>query len=175
MLKKVIVVVLVAIAAGLAYASTKPDTMHVQRSIGISAPADRIYPLIADFRQWARWSPWEHLDPAMTRTLSGAASGKGAIYEWQGNSDVGSGRMEIADTVEPSKVTIQLDFLEPFEAHNVTEFRLEPSGSVTNVIWTMDGPSPFMMKVMSLFMNMDSMIGADFEKGLAALKTEAEK
>jgi hypothetical protein len=83
--------------------------------------------------------------------------------------------MEITDTADPSKVTIQLDFLEPFEAHNVTEFRLEPSGSVTNVIWTMDGPSPFMMKVMSLFMNMDSMIGADFEKGLAALKAEAEK
>ncbi len=175
MLKKIVVGIVVLIAAALAYAATKPDTMHVQRSISIDAPADRVYPLISDFRQWPRWSPWENLDPAMTRTLSGPPSGKGAIYEWKGNSDVGSGRMEITGAAEPSNVTIQLDFLEPFEAHNVTEFRLESAGPATNVIWTMDGPSRFTMKVMSLFMNMDSMIGADFEKGLAALKTEAEK
>ena len=175
MIKKTLIVLLVIIGGILAYAATKPDTMHVERSTVINAPPSKIFPLINDFREWPRWSPWEHLDPNMARTLSGPPSGKGAVYEWKGNSDVGSGRMEILEAAEPSLVSIQLDFIEPFEGHNVTAFRLAPSGGGTNVAWTMDGPSPFMMKVMSVFMNMDSMIGTDFEKGLAALKTAAEQ
>jgi hypothetical protein len=110
----------------------------------------------------------------MTRTHSGAPSGRGAVYEWSGNSDVGTGRMEITDTMPPTSVTIALDFLEPWEGHNVSEFRLTPQSDATTVRWTMEGPSPYMMKVMSVFMNMDRMIGDDFERGLAKLKTAAE-
>ena len=175
MIKKILIVLLVIIGGILAYAATKPDTMHVERSTVINAPPSKIFALISDFREWSRWSPWENLDPNMTKTLSGAPSGKGAVYEWKGNSDVGSGRMEILEATEPSMVSIQLDFIEPFEGHNVTAFRLVPSGGATNVVWTMDGPSPFMMKVMSVFMNMDTMIGTDFEKGLVAMKRAAEQ
>jgi carbon monoxide dehydrogenase subunit G len=114
------------------------------------------------------------MDPEMKRTYSGVASGKGAVYAWQGNSKVGEGRMEISDTSPPSKVTIKLDFVKPFEAHNIAEFTLEPKGDSTSVTWTMHGPSPYMAKVMGVFVSMDKMIGKDFETGLANLKTVAE-
>jgi hypothetical protein len=111
----------------------------------------------------------------MKRTQSGAASGKGAVYEWQGDSKVGQGRMEITDSSAPSKVVIKLDFIKPFEAHNIAEFTLEPKGDSTNVTWAMHGPALFVTKVIGLFCNMDNMIGKDFEAGLADLKTTAEK
>jgi len=111
----------------------------------------------------------------MKRTHSGAANGKGAVYEWEGNKEIGKGRMEIAESSPPSKVIIKLDFVKPFEAHNIVEFTLEPKGDSTNVTWAMHGPSPYISKLMSVFINMDSMIGKDFETGLANLKTVAEK
>jgi hypothetical protein len=111
----------------------------------------------------------------MKRTYSGAASGKGAVYAWQGNSKVGEGRMEISDTSPPSKVTIKLDFVKPFETHNIVEFTLEPQTDSTNVTWVMHGPNPYIGKVMQIFFNMDRMVGKDFEAGLANLKTLAEK
>lgn len=174
MLKKILIAVVVLIAGVLLFAATKPDVLRVERSVVVNAPPEAIYSLIADFHQWPRWSPWEALDPAMTRTHSGAPSGEGAVYEWSGNSDVGKGRMEILDTQKPAIVTIALDFIEPWEGHNITEFRLTPQQDSTVVRWTMEGPSPYMMKVMSVFMNMDRMVGGDFEKGLGALKTAAE-
>jgi len=175
MLKKLVILILVLIAGILGYAATKPGQMHVERSTVINAPAAKIFALINDFHQWPQWSPWEKLDPQMKKTLSGPTSGPGSIYEWEGNSDVGKGRMEITGSSEPSNVTIKLDFLEPYEAHNVTTFALLPSGDQTSVRWVMDGPSPYMMKVMSVFMNMDKMIGDDFDKGLANLKVAVEK
>jgi Polyketide cyclase / dehydrase and lipid transport len=143
----------------------------------VQAPAEAIFPLINNFHQWARWSPWEKRDPAMKRDYSGAESGKGAVYAWDGNKNVGSGRMEILDASSPSKITIKLDFFKPFEGHNTAEFTLAPErdASATNVIWVMQGPSSFMSKVMQLFMNFDTMIGRDFEAGLANLKKLAEK
>ena len=111
----------------------------------------------------------------MKRTHSGAASGKGAVYEWEGNSKVGKGRMEIVDTSPPSKVTVKLDFLKPFEGHNVAEFTLEPKGDSTNVTWAMHGPAPYISKLMAVFVSMDSMVGKDFEAGLANMKAAAEK
>lgn len=175
MLKKIVIAIVVIIAAVLAYAATKPSEMHVERSAVINAPAPKVFALINDFREWPKWSPWEDIDPQMKKTLSGSASGPGAVYEWQGNSDVGKGRMEITGASEPSSVTIKLDFLEPYEGHDITVFTLTPTGDQTNVRWTMDGPSPYVMKVMSVFMNMDKMIGGDFEKGLGRLKAAAEK
>jgi uncharacterized protein YndB with AHSA1/START domain len=166
----------VAVAVGvMLFASTRPDTFRVERSILIAAPAERIFPLIDDFRQWAAWSPYERLDPAMKRNYSGAASGRGAAYAWEGSGKVGAGRMEIAQSTPPSKVSMRLDFAKPFEAHNIADFTLEPQGGTTRVTWAMQGPSPFLSKVMQVFFDMDTMIGKDFEDGLANLKAVSEK
>ena len=169
-----IIIVLLALAL-VAIAATKPNTFRVQRSTAVKAPPEKIYPLISDYKNWPSWSPYENKDPAMKRTLSGAPSGKGAIYEWQGNKNVGAGRMEIIDTVPPSKITIKLDFLKPFEAHNTAEFTLQPQGDSTNVTWSMHGPLPFFGKVMQIFVDMDNMVGKDFAIGLANLKALSEK
>jgi Polyketide cyclase / dehydrase and lipid transport len=175
MFKKVALVLIVLVVALLAYAATRPDTLHVQRAASVKAPPEEIFPLISDFHRWTAWSPYEERDPAMKRTYSGAEQGKGAVYEWEGNSEVGQGRMEIMDTSDPSRVTIKLDFIKPFEGHNVAEFALVPQGGTTNVTWSMDGPSPYLGKLIGVFVNMDTMIGKDFEAGLANLKAIAEK
>jgi uncharacterized protein YndB with AHSA1/START domain len=169
------VVLAIAIAAVLILAATKPDTFSVRRGATMKAPPEKIFSLINDFHQWGKWSPWENRDPAMTRSFSGAESGQGAVYAWEGNKNVGSGRMEILDASTPSKIIIKLDFLKPFEAHNTAEFTMLPQGDATSVNWVMHGPAPFMSKMMQVFMNMDKMIGKDFEAGLANLKGLAEK
>ena len=168
------IVVAGLVAAVLGVAATKPDAFRMQRTARINAKPDRILPHIVDFRRWAAWSPFEKLDPAMTKAHSGAPTGKGAVYVWEGNSKAGKGRMEITDVTAAGKVTMKLDFIKPFEAHNTSEFTLEPRGDATDVTWAMFGPSPFMMKVMGVFKSMDEMVGKDFEQGLAALKSIAE-
>ena len=175
MIKTIAIAVVLLLAAVLIFAATRPDTLRVQRATSIKAPPEKIFPLINDFDRWGAWSPYEKKDPAMKRSRSGAASGKGAVYAWEGNGEVGAGRMEIADTTAPSKVTINLDFVKPFEAHNVVDFTLEPKGDATSVTWAMHGPAPYISKLMGLFFNMDRMIGNDFEAGLANLKAIAEK
>ena len=170
----IVVLVVVPLAAILIFAATKPDTFRVQRATSIKAPPERIFPLIADFHGWGAWSPYEKLDPAMRRTFSGAANGKGAVYEWDSDGKAGKGRMEITDAPAPSKVTIKLDFFKPFEAHNIAEFTLEPRGDSTDITWAMYGPNLYIAKVMSIFFNMDRMMGKDFETGLANLKARAE-
>jgi hypothetical protein len=175
MFKIIALVVVGLIVSLLVFAATKPDTFGVQRSASIKAPPEKIFPLINDFHSWGAWSPYEKLDPAMKRTYSGAASGKGSVYEWEGNGKAGMGRMEIADTSPPSKVMLILDFVKPFEAHNTVDFTLEPTGDSTNVTWAMHGRSPYLAKVMHVFFDMDSMVGKDFETGLANLKTIAER
>ncbi|MES3023592.1 MAG: SRPBCC family protein [Pseudomonadota bacterium] len=177
MLKKLAIAVggLAAVVAVIfALALMQPDTFTVTRTITIKAPPEKIIGLVTDFNQWKSWSPWEKLDPAMQRTITGAPNGKGSIYEWKGNSDVGAGRMEVLD-VQPAAVQIKLDFLDPFESHNQTEFKFDKAGESTTVTWTMTGPMLFASKVMSVFTSMDSMIGKDFEKGLASMKQVAEK
>ena len=126
MFRKIIRVILILVVAVLIYAATRPNTLHVERTASIKAPPEKIFPLVNDFHNWRSWSPYEQLDPLMNRKYSGAESGKGAVYEWQGNNNVGQGRMEITDTSEPLRVTIKLDFIKPFEGHNVAEFVLAP-------------------------------------------------
>jgi hypothetical protein len=167
------VVALLVIVLGIAAA--RPNEFRIQRTARINAAQDRIFPNIADFHRWGTWSPWEKMDPTMAKTHSGAASGRGAVYEWEGNSRVGKGRMEILEATAPSSVTVKLDFLKPFEAHNTAEFRLEPKGDATDVTWAMYGRSPYMIKVMGVFFSMDKMVGKDFETGLANLKEVAER
>ena len=153
----VVVVVLIAVVLGLA--ASKPDTFRVQRATSIKAPAEKIFPFINDFHGWASWSPWESIDPAMKRTYGGTEKGKGAVYEWEGNNKVGKGRMEITETSPPGKVTIKLDFIKPFEGHNIAEFTMQTKGNATDVTWAMYGPNRFISKVFHVFMNMDNMIG----------------
>ncbi len=175
MLRAIGIIVVVLLAGVLILAATRPDSFHVERSITIKAPPDKVFAAINDFHRWSAWSPWEKLDPAMKRTFSGAESGKGAAYAWEGNSKVGEGRMEIVDALPPSKVTIKLDFVKPLEGHDTAEFTMVPNGDSTNVTWTMNGQSPYVAKLMGVFLSMDTMIGKDFEAGLANLKAVAER
>jgi len=173
MLKKIAVVVVVLIAGVLVFAATRPDTFRVQRSASIKAPPEKISAVLSDFHGWQAWSPWEKMDPAMKRSFSGAEKGKGAAYAWEGNGQVGQGRMEITDAA-PSRVALDLDFIKPFEAHNKVVFTLAPKGDATEVNWAMQGPVPYPAKIVHVFMDMDSMVGKDFEAGLANLKKASE-
>lgn len=175
MVKIVGIIFIIVIVALLIYAATKPDVFRVQRSIGINAPAVAIFPLLNDFQKWGVWSPYEKLDPGMKRVYSGEPRGKGAVYEWNGNSKAGEGRMEMTDSIPPSRVSLSLDFTRPFTAHNLVDFTLEPAGDRTNVTWAMHGPSSYVAKVMQIFFDMDAMVGKDFEAGLANLKSIAEQ
>ena len=168
------VVIVVAIAGILLYAATKPDSFRVQRVVLINAPSDKVFPLINDMKAWTVWSPSEKKDPAMKRTYGAVTAGKGATYAWDGDKNVGQGSMEIVES-GPRKILLKLDFVKPFEAHNMGEFLLEPKGDSTSVTWATYGPSPFISKVVGTFMNIDDLIGRDFEKGLADLKAVAEK
>lgn len=168
------VVVIAAMAVVLAIASTRPGNFRIQRSTSIAAPADRIYPLISNLRSMNTWNPFADPDPAMKVVYSGPESGKGAAHEWAGNRQVGEGRIEIKDAVEPSKLTMSLDMTKPFTAHNTVEFTLAPHGSSTMVTWAMSGPQPLLAKAMSMFVNCDKMVGTQFEKGLTRLKALAE-
>jgi hypothetical protein len=164
----------IAIAIVLILAAAKPDTFSVRRAATVRAPAEKIFPLINDFHRWGTWSPYENRDPAMKRSYSGPANGVGAVYGWDGNNNVGAGRMEILDASAPAKIVIKLDFFKPFEGHNTAEFTMLPQGDATNVTWVMHGPASFMSKLMQVFMNLDRMIGKDFEIGLANLKRLTE-
>lgn len=174
MIRKTMGVLLLATALVVGWAATQPDSFRIERSVTIAAPASQIFPLINDYRGWALWSPWEKKDPGMQRTYSGADAGVGAVYEWSGNSDVGSGRMEITQSVPDSRIAVDLRFTAPFEARNTAEFFLTPADGGTSATWAMYGPSPFLSKLIGLFVSMDDMVGSDFEQGLTALKTAAE-
>lgn len=171
----VVAVIVVAVAGILVFASTKPDTFRIERSATINAPAEKIFPLVSDLHGWSSWSPWERMDPNMKRTYSGPTGGVGAIYEWDGNDQVGQGRMEIVEATAPSNVAIKLNFIKPFQAENRAEFKLVPQGETTNVTWSMAGQNTFPCKVMQTFCDMDAMCGKEFDAGLANLKTATEK
>ena len=168
------VVLAVALGAVLLFAALKPDSFRIQRTASIKAPPEKVFALVNDFRRWTEWSPWESIDPALKRTYEGAAAGKGAAYGWEGNKNVGSGRMEILESTPGSLITIKLDFLKPFEAHNTAQFRFDRAGDTTTVTWAMFGPSPYISKLMSLVFDMDRMVGGQFEQGLATLKAKSE-
>jgi uncharacterized protein YndB with AHSA1/START domain len=175
MIKTIAVIVVVLIAALLIYAATRPDTFRVERTATIKAPPEKIFPYLSDFRKGIDWSPYEKKYPAMKRTYSGATSGKGSVYEFAGNKEVGTGRLEIIESTPPSKVVLSLNMRKPFEGHNIIEYTLEPKGDSTNFTWAIHGPVPYLGKVMCIFVSMDKMIGKDFEAGFANLKAVVEK
>jgi hypothetical protein len=147
---------------------------RVERSAEISAAADAVFPHLVDFHRWTAWSPWEDLDPNLSRTYSGPESGVGAVYEWSGNRKAGKGRMEITEASAPSALAVQLQFLKPFKSSSVASFALEPVSDGTRVTWSMVGRKTLMTKVMGVFTSMDKLIGPDFERGLARLKALVE-
>jgi hypothetical protein len=172
---KIIAIVVVLIAGVLVFAATRPDSFQVQRTATIQAPPEKIFPLINDFNRWGAWSPWEKKDPGMKRSYGSVTAGNGAVYAWDGNKDVGQGSMEITESVAPSRLALRLSFVKPFEARNNVEFSLEPRGAATQVTWTMHGRVPYISKIIHLFVDIDRMVGGDFETGLASLKALAEK
>lgn len=170
-----VLILIVLVAAVLAIAATRPAVFSVRRGTVINAAPARVFAFVDDFRRWPDWSPWEVRDPAMQRSLGGAEKGLGAVYEWNGDRNVGQGRMEIIESTPPSRIAIKLDFIRPFEGHNVATFTFAQDGDDTVVDWVMHGPNRFLSKVMQVFIDMDRMIGKDFEAGLAKLKSAAER
>lgn len=158
-----------ALAGLLIYAATRPNQFRIARSALIPAAPATVFAQINDLQHWRGWSPWEGRDPDLKRTYSGPAAGTGAAYAWAGNNKVGEGRMEITESVPDERIVFKLDFLKPFEAHNRATFLLRPEQGGTQVEWAMEGPQNFMAKLMGAVMNIDRMVGKDFEKGLASL------
>lgn len=174
MFKKILIALAIVVVAFVVVVLVQPSSFRVERSTDVAAPADIVFGYVEDFHRWTDWSPWDKLDPAQTRTYEGAESGKGAIFAWSGNDKVGEGRMTIVDARPHEKVTVNLEFLKPWKSTNEVTFLLAPAGDGTKVTWRMDGEYDFVGKAMSLFMDMDSMIGKDFEMGLASLEGLAE-
>jgi uncharacterized protein YndB with AHSA1/START domain len=175
MLKIVGIIIIFAIAAILIFAAMQPNSFRIQRSTTIKAPPEKVFALINDFRRWEAWSPWEKIDPAVKRAYSGAESGKGAAYAWEGNNEVGQGRMEIIESTPSSKMLLKIEFIKPFAAINTVEFNLAQAGENTTITQAMYGPSPFISKLMGLFFSMEKMVGGKYDEGLTTLKTIAEK
>ncbi|MCP5493739.1 MAG: SRPBCC family protein [Leptospiraceae bacterium] len=174
MIKKILIVLGICILIFLGYVTTKPNSYRVERKIEIKTSPEKVFDSVNNLKNWALWSPWDKLDPDMKRIYSGPESGKGAIYEWKGNKDVGSGRMEISESDSPKKIIFQIQFLEPFEDKSITEFLFNENGEFITVTWAMNGNYNFMSKVMCTFISMDNMIGKDFETGLKNLKALLE-
>jgi hypothetical protein len=174
MLRKILIGIAAVVVLFVIVVMTRPAALHVERSIAIAAPPSIAFDQVNDFHAWATWSPWEKLDPQLKRSYEGAPAGPGSIYAWTGNDKVGEGRMTIEKSDKPSLVVIRLEFIKPFAATNTATFTFDRAPEGTKVTWAMDGTNNFMAKAASLFMDMDKMIGDDFDRGLTAMKTVAE-
>ena len=165
-----VIAIIAVVAFFLIVGLTGSSTFSIVRQADYQAPAEALFAQLNDFRNWAVWSPWDKMDPTMERTYSGPSSGLGAKYAWVGNKKVGQGNMQITHAEPDKSVLLDLHFLKPFQAENVTEFTLLPQGKLTTLRWEMRGERPFFIRVMRLFMDMDKMVGKDFENGLANLR-----
>lgn len=178
MIKKLILgvlgLIILAVVVFCVVVMMQPNQFKVTRSATFNATPDAAFAQVNDFQKWGAWSPWEKLDPNMKKMVSTPSYGKGAFYQWTGNDKVGEGKMTIADSKPNESVKIDLEFIKPFAQKSVTDFTFAPQGDKTIVTWTMSGDNNFMSKAFGMFMNMDKMIGDDFERGLAQMKTVAE-
>jgi hypothetical protein len=174
MLKIIGLAVAVLVGIVLVAAATRPNEFRVQRSASIKATPEKVFPHINDLHAFNTWNPFNKKDPNIKGSYSGAASGTGSAYAFEGNKDVGRGRIEITDSRPASEVRMSLHMLAPMEGRNVVEFTLRPKDDSTNVTWAIHGPMPYISKVLSLFCDMDAMIGKEFENGLADLKSMVE-
>jgi uncharacterized protein YndB with AHSA1/START domain len=168
-------VIALAVAIILLLGLQGPRTLSIRRTIAIDAPPEKVFPLLADFHNWGRWAPQDLEDPALTRSYSGAAAGRGAVSDWQGHGHTGAGRMRITGALAPERVEVTVDFTRPFAAHNVNEFTLLARGDSTQLTWDLTAQNLYVMRVMGLFADLNAQIGAHLDRGLAAIKTVAEK
>jgi uncharacterized protein YndB with AHSA1/START domain len=174
MLKKFLILVIVLLAIFVVAVAMQPADFSITRSATIAAPPSEVFALVNDFHKWEAWSPWAKLDPGMKQNFDGAPAGVGSVYSWSGNDKVGEGRMTILESQPNEHVGLKLDFIKPFAATNATDFTFKPNGAGTDVNWTMSGRNNLIAKAMGIFVSMDKMIGPDFEKGLAQMKSVAE-
>lgn len=174
-MKRVFLALAVVVALLAAFVATRPGEYKVERSLVVNAPASDVFPRVAVFRKWTTWSPWAHLDPAMKVEYSGPKGGVGSTYSWKGNDKVGEGRMTLTRAIQDQLVEIELQFIKPWEQTSKTTFTFQPEGPGTRVTWSMTGERDFVGKLFGLFMDMDKMVGPDFEKGLLALKEKADE
>jgi Polyketide cyclase / dehydrase and lipid transport len=166
MILRIIIIAAVLIAVVLVFAAMKPSTFHLQRSITIKVPTEKTFPLVNDFHNWSAWEPRDKGDAGIQRTYSGPAAGAGTMSEWQGSGSTGKGRMLITESVPNSRVSVAVDFVKPFQAHNINVFTLEPVGDSTKVTWNFEGTNVFVLKLMSVFVTTDRIMGDHFETGL---------
>jgi polyketide cyclase/dehydrase/lipid transport protein len=174
MLKIILIALAVIVIVVIIVVAMQPSKFRVARSATISAPPAAVFAQVNDFHKWEAWNPWGKIDPAMKQAYEGAPAGVGAIYTWAGNNEVGEGRMTITESRPSDLIRIKLEFFKPFRATNTAEFTFKPEGSQTAVTWSMTGENNFIAKAVHLFMNMDKMIGGQFEKGLAEMKSVVE-
>ena len=174
MFKKFLLVILAAVLGLLIFAATRPDDFRVERKMLINAPPENIFGLVNDLRKWNSWSPWIKKDPNMKVSFRGPAVGAGSVYEWEGNHEVGKGIMKITGSSPNSRILMDLDFGEPFEAYNKVEFTFVPQEQATQVTWSIHGPQPYMAKLFTLFMDIEKAIGKDFMDGLSGIRAIAE-
>ncbi len=174
MFKKILIAVAVIVVVFVIIVALQPSEFRVARSATIAAPAPAVFAQVNDFHKWEAWNPWGKIDPTMKQNYEGAPLGSGAVYTWSGNNEVGEGRMTITESRPSELIRIKLEFFKPFAATNIAEFTFKPKGDQTAVTWSMNGKNNFMAKAIHLFMNMDKMIGGQFEKGLASMKSVVE-
>lgn len=174
MIKKILIGLAIVVVVLVIFIALQPSTYRVERSATMNAPTPVVFAQVNDFHKWNAWSPWAKLDPAMKQTFEGPPAGTGAVYTWTGNKEVGEGRMTITESHPSDLVKIKLEFLKPFAATSDTVFTFKPEGNQTRVTWTMNGDKNFIAKAFHLFVNIDKMVGGDFEKGLAQMKSVAE-
>ena len=173
--KKILLTLAGLVLAFLVVVACQPADYRVTRNALLTAPPAAVFAEVNDFHHWEAWSPWAKMDPAARNTFSGTASGTGAVFAWAGNDKVGEGKMTLTESLPPGRILIRLEFLKPFENTSMTEFLFQPEGQGTRVTWTMTGHKGFLSKAICLFMNMDRMVGGDFEKGLANLQVVTGK
>jgi hypothetical protein len=173
--KKIALGVVAVIAVFLIVVAVQPAEFRVERSAAMTAPAAEVFAQVNDFHKWEAWSPWAKMDPAAKNTFAGPASGVGASFSWDGNDKVGAGRMTITESKPAERIAITLEFLKPYAATDTSEFTFKGDAKQTNVTWTMTGKKDFLSKGMCLFLDMDKMVGGEFEKGLASIKAIVEK
>lgn len=175
MLKWSLAAIAAVVVVFLIVVAMQPSDFKVERSATMRAPAPAAFAQVNDFQNWRAWSPWEKVDPALKRQYEGPKAGTGAIYAWQGNKDVGEGRMTITESRPGELVRIKLEFFKPFAATNSAQFSFKPAGDSTAVTWTMTGQNNFLSKAICMFVNMDTMVGGMFEQGLTQMKTAVER
>lgn len=174
MLKKILLAVGILLVVFIIVVALQPSDFRIVRSTQVSAPPERVFPLVNDFHQWQEWSPWAKLDPAAKNSFEGPSSGVGAIFRWSGNNEVGEGSMTITESKPSERILLRLEFLKPMAGTSLTEFTFQPQGDKTVVTWAMTGQNNFVGRAMCLVMNMDKMVGGQFEKGLETMKALAE-